>query len=91
MSHNLGTACANLAIIKSKIERLKLAWKLAQKNQIENNQYLKFEFDIFFDGVFESINATQEIFNRMEKGLERRKEFLEKYNLENDYQKSKLK
>jgi hypothetical protein len=87
MIENTGTFCSNFAYYNNKVKRITKAlkdWKLSK-----NNTYLDQEIEIFLNDLENLPKVIQECANNMEKGLLRRKTFLEAKELETEYQEFK--
>lgn len=87
MIENTGTFCANFNYYNNKVKRITKAlkdWRLSK-----NNTYLDQEIKIFLDDLENLPKVIQGCANSMEKGLQRRKQFLESKGLENEYQEFK--
>jgi hypothetical protein len=86
---NGGYFCANLREIKYKFERLSQSIKNAKRQNLPADflkKYLEMEMQIFQENLVDLLDSVQIDANKMEQGLIRRKEFLEKNNLETKYQ-----
>jgi hypothetical protein len=80
-----GFICDNLSFLKSKITRITKALSLLRKS----NVYYNFELNIFLEDLDKLVDVIKKQGQNLEKGLEKRKEFLIKNNLEDKYQEFK--